>query len=57
MHLLVCIKDLVKVLTYSGYNSNKNRLKKLVFISESKGIESLRNRLDEKKFNNAKKYT
>ncbi len=41
-------KDLVKVLTYNEYNSNKNRLTKLVFISESKGIESLRNRLDEK---------
>ncbi|CAC9539819.1 hypothetical protein [uncultured Gammaproteobacteria bacterium] len=37
------------MLTYNEYNSNKNRLKKLVFISESKGIESLRNRLDEKK--------
>ncbi len=41
-------KDLIKVLTYNEYQTNKNRLTKLVFISESNGIKSLSNRLDTK---------
>jgi len=41
-------KDLIKVLTYNEYQNNNNKLIKLVFISESKGIKSLSNRLDTK---------
>ncbi len=37
-------KDLAKVITYNEYQDNK--LKKLVFISEASGIESLKSRLD-----------
>ena len=41
-------KDLVKVLTYNEYTEPEKRLKKLIFISETKGIKSLQSRLDEK---------
>lgn len=39
-------KDLVKVLTYNEYHSHKNKIKKLVFITESTGIASLNGRID-----------
>ena len=41
-------KDLIKVLTYNEHADANNRLKRLVFISESSGISSLRGRLDAK---------
>lgn len=41
-------KDLIKILTYNEYQTNNDKLTKLVFISESKGIKSLSNRLDAK---------
>lgn len=40
-------KDLIKVITYNLYHS-KNKLKKLIFISEDYGIEKLVSRLDKK---------
>jgi hypothetical protein len=39
-------KDVAKVLTYNEYESKK--IKKLVFLSEQKGIRQLENRLDQK---------
>ncbi len=39
-------KNLIKLLTYNCHNETK--LKKLVFLSEKKGIESLNKRIDSK---------
>ena len=42
----VFYKDLIKVLTYNEYQTENEKLNKLIFISEMSGIKSLENRLD-----------
>ncbi len=44
-------KDLIKILTYNEYQQETTKIQKLVFISESKGINSLSGRLDSKFIN------
>lgn len=41
-------KYLIKILTYNEYQLESTKIKKMVFISESKGINSLSGRLDSK---------
>ncbi|MBW6482745.1 MAG: hypothetical protein K0B10_06765 [Vicingaceae bacterium] len=41
-------KDLIKVITYNIYQKENQKLEKLIFISESFGIEKLKGRLDKK---------
>ncbi|QDU47945.1 hypothetical protein [Gimesia panareensis] len=41
-------KDLIKVLTYNEYADPGKKLKRLVFVSELSGINSLQGRLDKK---------
>lgn len=41
-------KDLIKVLTYNEYHEVGEKISKLVFISEARGIKSLSGRLDSK---------
>ena len=41
-------KDIIKILTYNEYQSENEKLNKLIFISELSGINSLKNRLDSK---------
>ena len=38
----------IKILTYNEYQSENEKLNKLIFISELSGINSLKNRLDSK---------
>ena len=41
-------KDIAKVLTYNEYKDEAENLNKLIFISEAKGVQSLKGRLDSK---------